>query len=471
MATKTKMLGVDKQGVQKVMKKSDYLIDGLGQVAINAIGSLTGMLTYFYTDKVGISAAVVANVLIVTKIVDAFTNLIMGRIMDNGKSKYGKAKPWFLRMSIPVLVGTAALFTIPKTLTGLPQLLYLLVTNILVSSVISTAISVPYAALLVYRTRSMEERGTMGIVRAGFGYLVGMIIAIGLIPISNMLGGDQAAWIKLGAIFGVIAAVCLFVLFKKTKEVTNVTETGEQVEEEQLPFGQALSYLFKNRYWLALSILCLFSNINFGIAGASGAYYAKWVLGDDNLVGLMGAVGLIPSLGGFLILGPMIKKFGQTKTMQISLGLGVIAFIVWLFKPDSLIMPLTCGLFTTFATIPVMALTGPMTAMTIDYNDYKFGHKMTGISNSAQSFGGKVSGGLGASIIGWSLAIGGYSAVATTQSTSAIYAIYAFTIIIPMITTVAMFFLVRYLSPLEKEYPSILEEIQKRDRELAASND
>ena len=92
---KNKELGVDKQGVQKVMKKSDYLIDGLGQVSINAIGSLTGMLTYFYTDKVGISAAVVANVLIVTKIVDAFTDLIMGKSMDNGKSKYGKTRAGF----------------------------------------------------------------------------------------------------------------------------------------------------------------------------------------------------------------------------------------------------------------------------------------------------------------------------------------------------------------------------------------
>ncbi len=51
-----KALGLDKFGVQKVMRKGDYFADSLGQFALNSIAGLVGQLTYFYTDKVGMAA-------------------------------------------------------------------------------------------------------------------------------------------------------------------------------------------------------------------------------------------------------------------------------------------------------------------------------------------------------------------------------------------------------------------------------
>ena len=75
---------------------------------------------YFYTDKIGIASVTAANVLLAAKIVDAFTDLIMGKIMDNGKSPKGKCRPWFLRMAIPAFVAIVALFTVVAALgTGL----------------------------------------------------------------------------------------------------------------------------------------------------------------------------------------------------------------------------------------------------------------------------------------------------------------------------------------------------------------
>ena len=86
-----KPLGKDKFGIQKVMRLSDYFADSLGQFALNAISGLIGQLTYFYTDKVGMAAGVVATVFLIAKIFDAFTDLIMGYIVDHtkpGKEKY-----------------------------------------------------------------------------------------------------------------------------------------------------------------------------------------------------------------------------------------------------------------------------------------------------------------------------------------------------------------------------------------------
>ena len=108
-----KPLGVDKMGIQKTMRTTDYLADCGGQFALNAMTGLVSAVLYFYTEKVGVAAATAANVLLAAKIVDAFTDLIMGKIMDNGKSPKGKCRPWFLRMAIPAFVAIVALFTVP----------------------------------------------------------------------------------------------------------------------------------------------------------------------------------------------------------------------------------------------------------------------------------------------------------------------------------------------------------------------
>ena len=253
-----KPLGVDKMGIQKTMRFGDYLADGGGQFALNGISGLVGAITYFYTDKVGVSALTAANVLLAAKICDAFTDLIMGKIMDNGKSPKGKCRPWFLRMAIPVFVAIVALFTVPKGLTGVAQIAYLLGTNLLATAIVSTAIAIPYGAILVLRTKSIEERNTMGIFRAALGYIIGMIIAIALVPITNLLGpngvADQAAYIKFAVVVGAISMILMFVLYRHSKE------TGEETkrQDDGIPFFDAIGKLFKNKYWVIVLVANLF---------------------------------------------------------------------------------------------------------------------------------------------------------------------------------------------------------------------
>ena len=218
MAKTKKELGLDSMGVQKSMRMTDYLGDGLGQMPLNIMSGLVGQLTYFYTEKVGLAAGMVATMLLVAKIIDAFSDLLMGKIVDAGKSPKGKCRPWFIRMAIPVFVMIVLLFTVPKNAGSGVQAAYVLITNILITAVVYTAVAIPYGALMAMRTESSEERGKMGIFRAAFGYLAGMIIAILLIPITNMLGGTQSAWIKVAVIFGLISVLSLLLLYKVSKE-------------------------------------------------------------------------------------------------------------------------------------------------------------------------------------------------------------------------------------------------------------
>lgn len=459
-----KPLGKDAMGIQKTMRFGDYLGDGLGQLPLNVMANLVGQLTYFYTEKVGLAAGMVATMLLVAKIVDAFSDLVMGKIMDMGKSKKGKCRPWFLRMAIPTAVIIILLFTVPKNAPGGLQMAYVLITNILLSAVIYTAVAIPYGAIMAIRTESVEERGKMGIVRTVFGYVIGMVIAILLIPITNMLGGDQAAWIKISIVFSLLSLLSLLILYKTSRETkgSSAEEAApEDNEEEKVPFIDAIKMLFQNKYWVIMLLANLFVNISYGLSTGGGTYFAKYILGNDNLVALLGAVGLIPTVVGFIIVGPMTKKLGMAKTCKVSAIIGAAAMVIRAFTPYSIVTTVGCGLFSGFATIPMMCLTGPMVNNCVEYNDWKFGKRMVGMSNSASSFGAKIGSGIGGSLIGWLLALAGYDSLAATQPGSVNIAIFAFAIYIPLALFVIMAILFHNYD-LEKHYMEIVTALKER---------
>lgn len=458
-----KPLGKDKDGIQKVMRVGDYFGDAMGQFALNAISGLVGQLTYFYTDKVGLAAGAVGTAFLIVKILDAFTDLIMGYIVDHtapGKERY---RPWLIRMAIPAAIMIVLLFTVPSNISSGLQMTYMFVTNFLLTAVIYTAICIPYSSLQVVRTASQQERGNMGTWRAGAGYVAGMIIAVAIIPITNMLGGDQAAWIKFSVVLAILAAVCLLISWKTSKETNPVMESTEDWadNEEAIPFSKAIVNLFHNKYWVMILVMGLCANITYGLSNSAGTYYAKWIYGNDNLVGIQGAVGMIPTILGFALVGPMIKKLGVTKTLKVSFFIGMAANILRLINPDNFVYNTVLGCFSSFANIPMMCLLGVLTAMAIDYNEYKFNNRMLASSQAASSFGNKVGNGLGSSLVAWCLALAAYDPNALSATFATRQAILTFNIYVPLILFAVMFILsIKF--DLEKRLPAIHEELAKR---------
>lgn len=464
-----KPLGKDKFGIQKVMRKGDYFADSLGQFSLNAISGLVGQLTYFYTDKVGLAAGAIATMFLICKIIDAFTDVIMGNIVDHTKPGKEKYRPWLIRMAIPSAIVIVALFTVPAGFGSTGKLVYMLITNLLLTAVLYTAICIPYSALMVVRTNSQEERGVMGTWRAAAGYVSGMVIAIGIIPITNMLGGNQSAWVKFSVGFALVVVLALLLCYARAKETAVGDEAAEKLlkeegEEEPIPFKEALSKLFHNKYWVMILIMNFMSQVSYGISGSSGAYYCKWIYGNDNLMGVLGAVGLIPTLVGFIAVGPMIKRLGVTKTLKVSFAIGMIATAVRIINPTHFAFNTAMGCFASFANIPMMCLLGVLTAMTIDFNEYRYGKKMVATSQSAASFGCKIGAGIGASLVGWCLAIAHYDGFAEVATPAVKQAIYAIGIYIPLVLFVVMFIMTLKFD-LEEKLPAMREEMAKRKAE------
>ena len=81
-----------------------------GDVACNVVFGMVGtLLTLFYTDYVGVAAATVGLIMLLSRFFDGFSDMIMGIIVEKTNSKWGKSRPWLLWMSIPFALSAVLL--------------------------------------------------------------------------------------------------------------------------------------------------------------------------------------------------------------------------------------------------------------------------------------------------------------------------------------------------------------------------
>ena len=460
-------LGVDRNGVPKMMRKRDYLADMSGQIGMNLVANVIGQLTYFYTDKVGLAVGGVGVVMLISKIVDALTDLWFGNVIDHSKGGNRKYYRWLLRLMIPYVIVVVMLFCVPIQAGQIPALIYACITNILLSAVCGTLIGTPMSAVMVVRTNSQSERESMGVFRAVGSYGAGMFTAIVTIPLTNILGGTQIAWIKYGFIIALIVLLMLSICYingRNAKLVEEVKDETEEGAEDAVPLKDALGMLFKNKYWIILVLFNVITQITNSITATSGTYYCKWIFGNDNLVALAGSFGFFAAIIGFIISKPVISKLGVNRTINLGvLGAAATAALRCLI-PTNLPVYIVAGLLGSFVQIPLMCLYGVLLAMVVDYNEYTYNNKLVGVSSGAIGIGTKIGAGVGSVILTACLALGSYDATLEVATTSMRYAIYAFSNYLPLIINLALFFLFRHFD-LEEKMPAIHKELARRREE------
>jgi GPH family glycoside/pentoside/hexuronide:cation symporter len=301
----------------------------------------------------------------------------------------------------------------------------------------------------------------MNIRRVIFTYVISLPLGVGFIPLTNKLGGDQAAWLKTGIIVVSVAALCLFICFKSTKEL--YSDTGEKSENE-VPFLVGVRTIFENRYWVIMALAQLFLEVGNAIFSASTIYYVRWVFGDENLVGTMSMLALIPTTLGFFIVSPLVKRFGPSNVAKSFMPLAIVAAAgLSIFSRNFAAVCVFRGLFL-LGIMPYGMVDNVLINNVADFEEWRSGKKIVGLINSAISFGKKTGAGMGAGIVGWVLALGGYQAAATTQSESAMTSIFAVGNWIPGILIVVLFLLLCAYD-LDKKYPNFRKELAEQRRQ------
>lgn len=133
------------------------------------------LLIYFYTNVVGISAGAVGMIMLISRVFDGFSDVLMGTIIDRTHSKYGKARIWILRLAVPYALAAIVLFTMPG-LGPIGKVVYAFVTYNIMNTVVYTAISQPFHALGSLMSRDRRQRDTICNIRMVLSITASMII-------------------------------------------------------------------------------------------------------------------------------------------------------------------------------------------------------------------------------------------------------------------------------------------------------
>lgn len=435
---------------------------GCGDLASNLILALSmTFATFFYTDALGLNAGIIGSILMVSRLFDGITDILMGHVMDKTKSRHGKARPWMLWLAIPISISLVLMFLVPNIgETG--KYVYVAITYNLVTTFLYTMINIPYGALTSLMTRDQDQRMIINIFRMFMAQVGSLLINAFTLPLVNALGGsaNQTNWVIASILYGVLAAVMFLFCFGKTKE--RVTVSSEQ--KEKISFGKSFKLILKNNYWLLLVLVWVVSVLGMTLSGAVGTYYAKYVLGNENYAGFLTSAGMIPVLVTMPIMPVFIRKIGKRNVALIGAVISVIAQCLMLVNPENFGWLVACSIIKGIGSATNTSTMFAMIADTIEYGEWKTGTRVEGMLYSSTTFGAKVGGGVGSAVSMGILAAAGYDGLAAVQTPAAmdairnlyLYAPIPFLIIIPIIYG---------FYKLDKIYPQVMSDLLEEKEE------
>lgn len=242
-------------------------------------GTISSLITLFYTDYIGIPAIMIATVMLFSRFLDGVSDLIAGFLIQRTKSRWGQARPWILGISLPIMISCIACFTVPK---GSDTLVfwYVFISYNFANTVCFTISDLAQCTLTPLMTRDTKEREKLGEWRMGL-CPVGHILSAGCsLPMVKALGNDQAAWIKVMFIWGLFALITHIACFVSCKEVVQIEA---QEKNGRPPLRYQLKGLFTNQYWWWMLFFWAIFGSSFSITGTTMSYYTRYVLENDNL--------------------------------------------------------------------------------------------------------------------------------------------------------------------------------------------
>lgn len=435
----------------------EQLVYTLTEVGLNPIYTIIAtFLVYFYTDIMGVSPAVVGMILLVSKIFDGFSDLLAGTIIDHTHTKYGSARPWVFRMAIPLALAYIILVTVPNC-GDIGKIAYIFISYNVSITIIYTLAEGCTNALPAYMTTDNKTRSSAYAFRFFIAVVVQTVFALYFLQIIDLLGGGQMGWIKASAIFGAIAAIAYFVLFKGTREaVVTDADGGDDVS-----LLTAVKALLRNKYWFMAVGVNFTLVIHQVIVLTVGVYYAKYILNDAKLVGMLTMYHNIPSMIIMFLL-PFALQKGLTKRAVVTAsGVFMLAgSIISIFCADGLPFIIALGLRGIGFGGAIGCYQG-MIADSIEYGEWKTGVRTQAVITSGGGLGQKIGSGVGTAIIGFALDFGGYDGTLAVQSSGAINMIRVLFIVVPIVVYIATVAL-GYFYKLESEYPKILKELDNR---------
>ncbi len=413
-------------------------------------------LMVFYTKVLGVDAGLVGTLFVVSRFLDAFTDITMGRIVDKRRpTKGGKFRPWIKWMCGPVALASflmyqSSLVNVSMTL----RVVYMFATYILWGSICYTAINIPYGSMASVLSAEADDRASLSTFRSIGSIVTNLVVGVGvpMLVYTTDAAGNQIVqgdrFTLVAGLFSVITIICYLVCYYCTTERVKVEV---QNKAEKCGVFASMKALVTSRAMVGIVLATI------GILAAQllnqtiNQYLFIDYFKNKSGVAIMTALSMLPGLFLAPVAVPLSKRFGKREIGVFGSLCGAVScFLLFFLRTNSMWLYILINVlgflgFGVFNLIMWAFITD-----IIDDQEVKTGEREDGTIYGAYSFARKlgqaVAGGLG----GWTLQWIGFDSAQQVQTQAVLNGIYNIATLIPAILYTVVAVSLLFIYPLNK---------------------
>ncbi|MGN0533621.1 MAG: MFS transporter [Eubacterium sp.] len=405
---------VKSDDVQKSEKWLGYLLGPAGALLLNAV--LASFLNVYYTDVLKLTSvwggAFLAVFPIVSKIVDAVTNIIMGQIIDRTKTAQGKARPYLLLAAVLLPITGILLFTVPEASQNV-QVIWVMISYNLFYSFAFTIYNMSHNLMVPLSTRNVQQRGSLSVFNnistvAATGIIVALLFPMLIMP---KIGVNKDAWIVVMSVVSILALPLTIVEYYFTRE--RITEENADDNAEKVPLKTQLLSVIKDKYWVVIFLYLIVYHIGSNLKNVSLIYFCNYVLGtynDGKTQTMISVIGGIPMGIGMFAVWPLAKKFGKRNLTMAGFVLYALGGIICLINPHNMVVVLIGQFIKNIGGLPCAYVFMALFADVLDHIEWKHGFRVDGLLTSILTIILTVAGGVSNGLLNLMLSKAGYVA-------------------------------------------------------------
>lgn len=391
-----------------------YLLGPCGALLLNAV--LATYLNVYYTDVLNLTGMWGGLFLmifpIISKVIDAITNVIMGYIIDRTHTKQGKARPWLLLSAVVLPISGILLFTVPNG-NDTVKVLWVMISYNLYYSFAYTIYNMSHNLMVPLSTRNTTQRGGLSVFNQIAtimisGMLVAMVFPMVIMP---MIGVNVTGWITLMSILSILTLPLTLLEYYFTKE--RVTEETAGQEEKKIPFLTQLKIIFTDKYMLLIFGYFLIWTIGTSMKNLGLVYFCNYVLGTYNdgiTQTLVSVIGGIPMGIGIFAVWPLAKRFGKRNVTMYGFVLYAIGSVICCIAPTNMAVVLAGQFIKNIGGLPCAYVFMALFADTLDHIEWKSGIRCDGTAMSIYNIIAVSSVGICTGVFNLMLSVAGYVA-------------------------------------------------------------
>ncbi len=396
-------------------------------------------LMFYFTDIAGLSAGFVGAIFLAARIIDAVTDPIMGMIVDNTRTRFGKFRPWIVTGTFLNAIVLLALFR-THTFEGVPLYIYATAAYIL-WGITYTIMDIPFWSMIPALSSSRQEREKLVVWPRLFASCAWFVTGTYGLQIVGKLGhGNQGdGFFNFAMLIVVLFIMSAFLVARNVKEQATAEKTIDKFNVKDV-----LHIINCNDQLKALIGSVLTFQIANMIVGGFAIYYFTYALNNAALFSTYMMVSGIAEVIGTASFPRLAKLIPRKSLWVIACCLPIISFILLYimcdFVPGSVLLVGIAAALKSYGTGIVNALQSVMLADVVDYGEYKTGHRSESIIFSVQTMLVKFAGAAGGFIVGIGLSIVGY-VPNVQQSAATITGIEWIMIVLPTIMMLASLYI------------------------------